>query len=331
MTAARVAVIGAGVAGLACAQALVARGARVSVFDEGRNPGGRICTRQSEYGSFDPGAQYLTVHTHRFEVEVQRWLRAQAVAPWNGKMVAFFRGRRIEQPLAALRWVGAGGMQAIGRELAAGLDITPGIRITALQRRAGLWQVRDGSTKVFALRGFDAVVLALPAPAAAELLAGHGELAHAAAHIAYEPAWLALVALSKSAAVDYEAAFVHDDPLLGWIGRDDRKPQRPAVPGVAERWVLQATGAWSRKYQALPPEQAAQWLVRAFSARVGRGLQVRGMLSQRWRHALPARTLPQPFLWDAQQKIGLTGDWFDDPRIEGAWLSGTRLAEAMLA
>ena len=58
---ARVAVIGAGLSGLACANALTERGFRVNVFDKGRAPGGRTSTRRAEMHGFDHGAQYFTV------------------------------------------------------------------------------------------------------------------------------------------------------------------------------------------------------------------------------------------------------------------------------
>ena len=40
----RIAVIGAGLAGLSCARALRARGATVRLFDKGRGAGGRLAT-----------------------------------------------------------------------------------------------------------------------------------------------------------------------------------------------------------------------------------------------------------------------------------------------
>jgi len=39
--------------------------------------------------------------------------------------------------------------------------------------------------------------------------------------------------------------------------------------------------------------------------------------------------LPEPFLYDAQQGIGLAGDWCGGPRVEGAYLSGIALAHAI--
>ena len=58
------AIIGAGMAGIACADALQAAGHAVAVFDKGRGPGGRMSTRRMETPlgtvAFDHGAQYFT-------------------------------------------------------------------------------------------------------------------------------------------------------------------------------------------------------------------------------------------------------------------------------
>ena len=43
-----VGVIGAGMAGLACARELAAKGFEVTVFDKGRGLGGRTATRRAE-------------------------------------------------------------------------------------------------------------------------------------------------------------------------------------------------------------------------------------------------------------------------------------------
>ena len=40
------AIVGAGIAGLACAQQLQAAGRTVQLFDKGRRPGGRVATRR---------------------------------------------------------------------------------------------------------------------------------------------------------------------------------------------------------------------------------------------------------------------------------------------
>jgi len=62
-----IAVIGAGMAGIACARTLVQAGHRVTVFEKSRGAGGRMATRRSEFGGFDHGAQFFTVRDERFQ------------------------------------------------------------------------------------------------------------------------------------------------------------------------------------------------------------------------------------------------------------------------
>ena len=94
-------VIGAGMAGLACAAALARSGARVTVLDKGRGPGGRMAARRVEIGgetvSFDHGAQYFTVRDPAFRETVAAWEQAGVAARW---------------PAAGVEaWVGVPGMR----------------------------------------------------------------------------------------------------------------------------------------------------------------------------------------------------------------------------
>ncbi len=66
-----IAIVGAGVAGIACARTLVQAGHQVSVFEQHPEPGGRTRSVDSPFGSFDAGAQYFTVRDPRLERVLQ--------------------------------------------------------------------------------------------------------------------------------------------------------------------------------------------------------------------------------------------------------------------
>ncbi|TGN44114.1 FAD-dependent oxidoreductase, partial [Paracoccus liaowanqingii] len=63
----RVAIIGAGLAGLTCAGRLAQAGLSVTLFDKGRGPGGRLATRRADDGlRFDHGALWLAARDPGF-------------------------------------------------------------------------------------------------------------------------------------------------------------------------------------------------------------------------------------------------------------------------
>jgi predicted NAD/FAD-dependent oxidoreductase len=325
----RVAVVGAGIAGLACAHELLARGAWVTVFEKNLAAGGRVATLAADVGSFDTGAQYFTVSHHRFEPVAQRWLDRRVARRWRARIVAFSGGTLIDNPSPTERFVGVPGMGAIGRWLAQGLDVRLGTRVRRIDRRSGLWLLHDDQGRELSVSGFDIVCVAVPSPQAVSLLAGQSPLADTLAVVDWEPCWAATLALSRPSGLEFDGAFVNDDPILGWIARDSSKPGRAEVAGVAERWVLHARPRWSRQFFEMPQAQAAQWLARAFSARVGRAVAPRHLAALRWRYATPVNPLPATFLWDDQARIGVAGDWCNGPRVEGAYLSGLALAQAI--
>src|SRR5882757_1096357 len=82
---ARIAIVGAGIAGLVCARTLVERGLSVCLFEREAWPGGRLATRRGEVLSFDHGVQYFTTQDPQFEPVVRQWQAAGIVAPWRGR------------------------------------------------------------------------------------------------------------------------------------------------------------------------------------------------------------------------------------------------------
>jgi renalase len=327
----RVAVIGAGMAGLACARALEQAGAQVVVFDKGRGVGGRLATRTTPWGGFDHGAQYFTVQTSAFDPVVAGWAAAGLITPWQGRLVALSSGRLIERTLSAQRFVGRPGMQSLPDHLARGLDVRLLVPIDRLSRTAAGWRLIDTAGGTVGLSTFDAVCLAVPSPQATQLLRGVSALADACASVAWEPCWATLVALERPCGVEFDGAFVNDDPILGWIARDSTKPDRPLTDGVGERWVLHARPRWSREYLDMPEDEVAHWMLRAFVARLGRVLVQPRAISLLWPCATPSNPLAQACLWDPRQRVGAAGDWCGGPRVEGAWLSGLALAAAVTA
>jgi renalase len=183
----RIAIVGAGMAGLACAAALVERGHSPVLFDKGRGPGGRMSTRRVDAAGetlrFDHGAQYFTVRDPGFAAQVARWERDGVAARW---------------PLAGEdTWVGTPGMNAPVRAMAGGHAVAWNTRVAALTREGKHWQLCGAGSG----ESFDAVVVAVPAEQAAPLLAPiRADLAERAANTRSAPCWTAMVAFAEPVA-----------------------------------------------------------------------------------------------------------------------------------
>ena len=53
--------------------------------------------------------------------------------------------------------------------------------------------------------------------------------------------------------------------------------------------------------------------------------------AHRWRYADTAPRPVRPEVWDPALRLGLCGDWTNEGKVEGAWLSGQELARTMLS
>lgn len=314
MNSASVAVIGAGLAGLACARRLRDAGVHCRVFESQRAPGGRLATRRFALASFDHGAQYLAATDAAFRSLLESARAAGAASRW-----------RPDWPGENLRelWVGVPAMSALPRFLARDLDVEYGAHVTRLERSRGAWVLLDDRGSAHA--DFAAVVLALPAPAAGALAGGRTPLAARVRAVPMAPCWAVMVAFDQRLA-GMPDADLPADATLAWYARDGSKPRRT----LRDAWVLHAAAEWSRAMLDRPAPVVQRALIDRFSERAGRALpDVLLADAHCWRHARVELPLGEPYLLDSDVGIGFCGDWCLEARAEAAWLSGTALGAAL--
>jgi predicted NAD/FAD-dependent oxidoreductase len=324
----RAAVVGAGMAGAAAAQALAQDGVEVVVFDKARGVGGRMATRRHELTSFDHGAQYFTARADAFVDQVERWRERGLAARWSARIARLDGREWTFEEASEPHFVGGPKMSVLARDLVAGLELHCGDWIDAIAPLTEGWELRarDGAS----FRDFDAVVLAVPAPQALDLLPsteGLELLARRIAAVEIDPCHAVMVAFEDALHASFDAAFVRDLPI-DWVARNDSKPGRDG----SETWVLHATPEWSRQHIDADSEWVITQILGAFEKLIGRSLPATShRASHRWRYARTRRPLESEAEWVAASGLGVCGDWLRGNRVEDAFLSGRALARAILA
>ena len=307
----RIAIVGAGMAGLSCGQRLSRLGHEVRLFDKGRGPGGRMATRRMEdSGStlhFDHGAQYFTARDPRFVEQVAHWEAAGVAARWAAA--------------GDDAWVGTPAMNAPLKAMAGELGVQFGTRIEQLVRDGEGWQI-DGEGAPDAR--FDAVLVAVPAEQAGPLLQPHAPaMATLADQTASDPCWTLMAGFEAPLALVQDT--LRQRGPIGWAARNNAKPGR----ANEECWVIQASPEWSRAHLEEDAETVAAALLAELAEANGGPLPRQlGATAHRWRFARSG-TAGEEALWDAEQRIGVCGDWLIGPRVEAAYMSGLLLAEAV--
>jgi renalase len=345
----RIAIIGAGLSGIACARTLLQAGHHVQVFEANAAVGGRMASADTAYGTFDHGAQYFTVRDARFALALEQ--TAPGVCkPWSANAVRvldpYGRVAAAALPTGERHWVPSPGMQALPNHWAEPLQVHKALelhtRVTGLtpdRLQAQQWQLTTvgmagdpDAQRVFG--GFDDVVLAVPAAQALKLLRDSAlapALQQRLSAVSVGPCWTLLLAFPQA----QQAKPVHLGPQwnaarsthhrVAWLARENSKPGR----GRIERWTVQASTAWSAEHLHDDAARVQVKLRKAFAEITGIRAEPTFAATHVWRQAQTLVPLGVSHVWDDALRIGVAGDWCIGHRIEDAFVSGLELALAM--
>jgi renalase len=290
-----VTVVGAGIAGVACAVQLRAAGVAVRVLDRARSVGGRMASPRLHGRPVDLGAAYFTVSDPEFAEVVNRWQAAGLARPWTAELAVLTDGGR-DRAAGPVRWAAPGGLRSLVRELAAGPDV-------------------DGEPT-------DTVVLAMPDPQAIRLLHPSSPAAALLADRPWRPS-IAVAAGWVSRSWDpLPAAFVNGHPTLTSIADDgDRRGDGAAV------LVAHTTPGPARAHDA-DPDAAVPAVLAALRELLGVP-DPEWTFAHRWRFAAPEDSRDEPFHL-GPAGVALAGDGWGPSKVETAWRSGTLLGRALV-
>ncbi len=338
-TAARVAVVGGGIAGLTCARELSLRGCDPVVFEASDRLGGRCSSRSTRVGRFDDGAQCISGATRLAVHAVQRPGELAPLHPWSVAATPAEEERSTKnsnknedeadatRTLKLMGAVGVPSMRALADALARPLDVRIGTLVVEARRRGARWALRSAAGEIG--EDFQALVLAIPAPLAMPLVVESSELAAALRAVRYRSRWVLLLGSEQPVPLPGYREF-QGSPIER-VAAMHSKPGRLAIG--PQRWFVEADQRWSSQHEHEDAETVADLLLDNFRAHAGRPVKSNYLRAHQWRQAFvetPAATPGQTeCLWDDKARLGVCGDSVVASQVDRVHRSGVDMARAV--
>lgn len=323
-----VAIIGAGLAGLACAQQLHQSGYRVVIVEKSRGVGGRMATRRLETTCADHGVRYLEAQGKWLPPLIEVLLQRDILQVWQNP------DNQLNNDEIITRYVAPAGMTAVAKFLTKGLGIWLNRRVEAITKTAeNTWHLTLNSPdETLKELTASAVILAIPAPQALMLVEPlaqtvPSDFLDSLRSVEFDPCITVIAGYQTDqlSLPSWQEKSLANHSDLDWIALDSSKRPNPKAP----IFVLQSTADFANRYldtEDLKPvgqqllSNAAQLLIPGLDS--PEWLQV-----HRWRYAFPKLVLSQDYLYSATPlPIICCGDWCGGNLIDGAFNSGVAAA-----
>ncbi|MER3413856.1 MAG: hypothetical protein C4341_06385 [Armatimonadota bacterium] len=316
----RVAVVGAGIAGLGAARELASLGAEAVVFEAQQSTGGRALTYSRDGFVADMGVQTYTPRGMHLENAIR--LAGEEALPIAGEIFLHAEGRSIPgspERNQAPRYTFRRGNHRLAEILAEGLDVRLGVPIQEIRKVKGVFRLAQEEV--------DAVILTPPMPEIERLLRTAGDKRNLSG-AAYRPC--ISVALAYPVTLKprpYYALLAEDrmEPVL-WVGIENLKCPGRAPAG----WTLlvaQTGPSYSRSHFTTPDKSVVRTVSRTVRRIFGDELgEPEWFHIVRWAQSQPERVV----LFDNANHQGgrliVAGDGTLAGRAENAYETGLKAA-----
>lgn len=305
-----IAVIGAGVSGLSCANRLAEAGAKVVVLEKSRSLGGRLATRCWRDHIVDHGAPFINAEAESFR-------RVLLSAGWQAITAPITNPEgNVMISTTGERFYGPEGNNRLGKRLAEELHVR--LETTVAEVKAeGDGVLVDGAR-------YDALVSTAPWPQTARLLGLEESV------VRYEPCLTVFYEyrLPWKGLLKERFGVIAPESPAAWSSCENHKVGRIQEGSVV--MVVQASPTFSRDFLEASPEVYVPKLCKAAALFWDlEGQEPEGWFAHRWRFArnvglqAAAPALPAG--------VFLGGDSHVASRLEDVWYDGRETAEAVLA
>ena len=308
-------IIGAGMAGVTCANYLFSKGFKVTVYEKSRGLGGRMATKRinSEL-SVDHGVQYVNANTPTFKKYLDECISNGYAENWapSGMDAQYLNQNNI--------FVGIPGMNSLLKMNSKELNIKFSFKVDSIKKLNKKWLVsfEDSELK----EQFDLLVFAIPPIQVCQIIQGEEALLQELSIVEIDPCWsLILITRNKLSCNDYNK--FHSNSIAS-IVYNSSKPKRNKL---SNSYIIHSSPNWTKQNLSLEKQEAELKIVNLLEEQLNQKIEIEFLKAHRWLFAQTKAPLGKSFLKNKDNNLFIGGDWCLGANVEAAFNSGLKIAE----
>lgn len=333
----KIAVIGAGISGLAAGRELASAGHEVVVFEKSKGYGGRLATRYAgndKTRKLDHGVPFFTAKTPEFNQFVTELKEKNILTTWDGT----FAERDVEGNISTIEhdspyYIATNGMNTIGKYIGRNLDIRLDEKVGGLthigenRRKKRSWMLNFPTART---ESADAVIISTPARQAYAVLNTTIDeietlkLVREIDEVDYESQFTLMLGFEDADLPEWNALECEDD-IISWISNESTKRD-----GDAKNLVIHTTSDFAKANIDTDRETVQEIILDRLTNILG-GWVALPEWSQLhfWRYSQAVNPLPHDFMEirGNDTPLALVGSYMNGNNVESAYLSGLRLGQ----
>ena len=322
-----VAVIGAGMSGLALANT-INNNAEVVLYEKSRGFGGRVATRRAGDFSFDHGAQFFKAKTVEFQNYIQPMIDQNIIQLWKAQFIEIIDGKITNKRTWGndpANYVGTPSMNSVGKYMANGLNVQLSKKVEKISKE-DRWLVYDENNEI--LGEYDWVFSSIPPLQARQMFPNLDVIFPNIPKYEMLACFSLMLGYKQPLELDFDAALVKGFDI-SWISVNSSKPSRDKNYTL----LVHSTNNWAQENI----DKDRDWVKNYLCDELKKIIPIKTEKAeyiglQGWRYAnIMKQQKGFEYFFNNENQIGLCGDWFIQGRIEAAYLSGAHLGKEFLS
>lgn len=312
-----IALIGVGVSGLSFLSFINRKKFNIEIFEKSRGFSGRLSTRRTDCGKFDHGAQFFTIKNNIFKEFLLSnfsgsFKKYEPPIKYNNHGV-------LENFANSNHYYFKGGMSSFGKTLGKKINVSLNTKIKSIKKTSNKqWKLVFDDDNV-SKETFDYVVSSAPFDQTKDIYLNNFSFDK---KLAMRPCITLMIGFKNFHDDVYPYQKFNDDSDLDSLFYQNHK----FVDNKLHCWVIQAKAQWSINNFELPDEKIISELLSKLNIHFVQE-KPEFLKLHRWRFASTSKNKFENEIASNSDNLFAIGDWVSGGRVEGAFLSGYRLAK----